>query len=480
LVATVDVLGSLSDAVTWSSSAPAVASVSGSGVVEKHAFGSATITATSVADPSRWADVEVFTPGVTSVTINPAGPLMLGLARTETLLADVQVVGGVNADVVWSSSAPAVATVTADGVLTTAAYGVATVTATSSFDPSQSASVQVVVDPFAHCPASDVRYVDAAAPAGGDGSVGAPFTTLAAGITAAAAGDTVCVAAGAYPEPQIVINKAIAVIGPFAGVPGFDAERAGTNRLLISVGEAVLQNNLRLNANGASIDGFAVQSGGSLVSAAGLQVNNLRIISGTGDYPNHQTSVAITFSSAGNDLSFSGNYIRGWLTAIFVQGTSSNVTFTANRFEGNYTALSGDGTVTQLVYHANTFAKNHRSISYATSATTPLTITDNVFDNNTRGVMFRAVGQTGPLLTFTGNRFLNMTGETVVDGKFGGDDGSVIFDFAGSIAGTSLNGNWWGQATGPKGVEGVFNGQIRGTTDGLTLTSWCSNETCTP
>lgn len=49
-------------------------------------------------------------------------------------------------------------------------------------------------------PETDVRYVRAGAPAGGDGSRAAPFGTIAAAIEAAPIGATIAVARGTYPE----------------------------------------------------------------------------------------------------------------------------------------------------------------------------------------------------------------------------------------------------------------------------------------
>jgi uncharacterized protein YjdB len=478
----VAVLGSLSDAVVWGSSDSAIALVDEEGLVEKVALGTATITATSVADPTQLASASVYTPAITGVAISPSGTLTLGLSQRATLTASTEAHGGADPSVTWSSSEAGVADVTGAGLVSAHAYGTAIVTATSTFDPSVSASVTVVVDPFAHCPLNEALYVDASAVAG-DGSRAAPVATLAAAIGLAEPGDTLCVAPGTYPETQIIINKAVTVLGPFTGVAAFEPMRGGTEWLTVP-GEAVLVNGVRLTAAGAYLAGVSIAASGSQISAANLTLADARILGGAGDYPNYQNAPALLFSIAGDNLTFEGNYIRGFLTAIFVQGSSSHLAFLNNRFEGNYTALSGDGTVNNLVYTGNAFVRNHRAISYAPGAAAPIAITDNTFDNNTRGVMFRAAIQTGANLTVSGNRFVNMTGETVDAGNFGGVQGSIIFDdFVQSIAGTSLNGNWWGQATGPKPSDDTFGGQVRLTpaqADELELTTWCSEPTCAP
>lgn len=57
-----------------------------------------------------------------------------------------------------------------------------------------------------------VVYVNAAAPSGGDGTFTKPYQTITAGITRAAAGGTVLVAAGTY-AGNIAINKSLTLIG---------------------------------------------------------------------------------------------------------------------------------------------------------------------------------------------------------------------------------------------------------------------------
>ena len=483
LAVAVTVLGDLAQTVTWSSSDDQIATVTQVGLVQKVALGTAIVTATSTEDASVSGSVEVFTSAVTGVAIAPTTVPPLGLGRSTTLVATVAALGSAPTTVTWTISQPTIAAVSDQGVVTGLAYGEAIITATSTFDPTKAASVAVLVEPFAHCPATNVWFVDAAAPPGGDGSRGTPFDTIAVAVGTAVAGEVVCLAPGVYPEPQLQLNKALSVVGPFVGVAGFDPLRGGLDASATVIGEAILANNVRLNGAGAHLDGVTIGAGGSLISAANLTVNHLRVM-GAGDYPSHTVNSGLLFSSAGDNLHFEGNYVRGWRTGIFVQGSSNGVTFEGNRFEGNYTALSGDGSVTNLVYHGNAFVMNHRAISYATSASVPIVITDNTFANNTRGVMFRAASQTGAGLTFSGNRFIDMTGETEDAGNFGGIEGSVIFSFSESIAGTSLNGNWWGQSTGPKPAGGSFGGQVRFLTSDqageLELISWCATVTCNP
>lgn len=118
--------------ITWSSSAPAVATVSANGVVSAVATGSATITATSEGQ-SGTADVTVSTVPVATVTVAPA-TAGVAVGGTSQLSATTKDAAGnvlTGRSITWSSSNPAVATVSASGLVTGVAAGSATITATS-------------------------------------------------------------------------------------------------------------------------------------------------------------------------------------------------------------------------------------------------------------------------------------------------------------------------------------------------------------
>ena len=134
-------------AVTWSSSAPSVASVDAAGVVVARADGSATVTATAgSASGSAAVSVEQ---APADVRITPDSVTLTAIDDTIQLTAEVrdrngQVMSG--AAVTWSSSDPSVASVDADGVVKTWANGSATITARAG-DASGSAAVSVAQAP---------------------------------------------------------------------------------------------------------------------------------------------------------------------------------------------------------------------------------------------------------------------------------------------------------------------------------------------
>ena len=83
---------------------------------------------------------------VNSVTITGVpSPARIAVGASVDLDATVSVSGGASQSVTWDSSDESKATVDADGVVTGVAEGNATITATSTADPSKSASVELMV-----------------------------------------------------------------------------------------------------------------------------------------------------------------------------------------------------------------------------------------------------------------------------------------------------------------------------------------------
>src|SRR5437899_441446 len=123
---------SVAVSVTWSSTNPAVATVSTSGLMTGMAAGSATITATSQ-NRSGTATAIVTNVPVASVTVSPAtGALTVGATSQLTATpTDANGTALTGRAVTWATSNAAVATVSASGLVTGVAAGSATLTATS-------------------------------------------------------------------------------------------------------------------------------------------------------------------------------------------------------------------------------------------------------------------------------------------------------------------------------------------------------------
>ena len=134
--------------VTWSSSDPSVAAVSGNGTVHAVAAGSAVITAVSTANSSVFAActvnvVSIVIP-VTGITLDKA-VLSLNKGETGVLAAAYTPAATTQTGIVWSSSDPSVAAVSGDGTVTAVAEGTAAITAASAANSSVFAACTVNV-----------------------------------------------------------------------------------------------------------------------------------------------------------------------------------------------------------------------------------------------------------------------------------------------------------------------------------------------
>ncbi len=140
------VLGSTT--VSWSSSHPAVASVSAQGLLTAVANGTSTVTARSGSASATAAVTEMQS--AASIVIEPSSETLMALGETVQLNASVQDQNRQaveDADVTWSSSDEGVATVSSQGLVTAVANGTSTITARSG---SASATAAVTVMQTAH------------------------------------------------------------------------------------------------------------------------------------------------------------------------------------------------------------------------------------------------------------------------------------------------------------------------------------------
>ena len=143
LIATVQPDNATNKSVIWTSSNPAVATVSHEGMVTAVATGEATITATiQDGDKTAACMVTVEIP-VTGVILNYE-ELMLIPGDTVTLIAIVQPDDADNKSITWTSSNPVVATVNDNGLITAIIDGETTITATTQ-DGNKTATCLITV-----------------------------------------------------------------------------------------------------------------------------------------------------------------------------------------------------------------------------------------------------------------------------------------------------------------------------------------------
>lgn len=119
--------------VTWTSSAPTIATVSSTGLLTAVSAGTATITATSEGRTGTATVTTAVTFPVATVTVTPAlATLVTGTSQQLTAtLRDGAGNALTDRTITWTSSNPAIATVSATGLLTTLTSGTVTITAAS-------------------------------------------------------------------------------------------------------------------------------------------------------------------------------------------------------------------------------------------------------------------------------------------------------------------------------------------------------------
>jgi uncharacterized protein YjdB len=150
LNASVQVQGGASNAVTWSSSAPNVATVNQTGVVTAVGAGQATITATSVVNTSKTGSVSITVnaPQIVGVSLN-SGARSIRVGENFSVTATVDARGGLARTVTFTSSNPTAVTVSSSDGLTANVVGVAvgqaTITAKSTVDANKTATFAVTV-----------------------------------------------------------------------------------------------------------------------------------------------------------------------------------------------------------------------------------------------------------------------------------------------------------------------------------------------
>ena len=126
LKATVQPDNATNQNLTWSSNREDVATVSSKGVVTAVAEGTTTITVkTKESGYSATCNVTVAKSTVTGLTIDPAGPEILPVGKTRTLVAKATYSNGTisTVDVTWSRTNANIADVSSEGVVTAVAEG---------------------------------------------------------------------------------------------------------------------------------------------------------------------------------------------------------------------------------------------------------------------------------------------------------------------------------------------------------------------
>ena len=149
LTATVTFGNGATDRVTWTTSDDTIATIDTNGLVTTLAQGPTQITATSTSDPSKndAITLTITEPNaVTNLTID-GGDRTIVLGDPLSLTATITTTGAANDAITWTSSDQTVATIDATGTVTSITDGTTDLTASSVFDPTQSDTITLTIDP---------------------------------------------------------------------------------------------------------------------------------------------------------------------------------------------------------------------------------------------------------------------------------------------------------------------------------------------
>ena len=135
------------DAIDWKSSNTDIVTVTQDGLIEGRSIGTATIKVT-VGNQSASCKVTVVQP-VTSISLNKTS-LSLDALGTYQLTATPRPSDAYNTKVIWSSSAPEIASVDENGLVTAHKKGTATITATAADGNGAKRNCTVTVSNNAH------------------------------------------------------------------------------------------------------------------------------------------------------------------------------------------------------------------------------------------------------------------------------------------------------------------------------------------
>ncbi|MNG91808.1 gamma-glutamyl-gamma-aminobutyrate hydrolase [compost metagenome] len=294
--------------VHWSSSDPAIATVSLTGLVTAVAPGTATITGTL---DGQSATLSVT---VTNATLNAGGltitvpPVTLAVGLSRQLTASGAYSDGTSADVTanvqWSNSDPAIATVSLTGLVTAVAPGTATITGTLD---GQSATLSVTV-------------TNATLSAGGL-TITVPPMTLAAGLTGQLAAN------GSYSDGSSVnVTPSVSWTSSDPAVATVDASGLVTG---VATGTATIT---------GTLDGQSATLSVTVTNAT-LNVGGLTI-----------TTPPVTLAAGqGSQLAASGSYSDGTTTDVTanVQWSSDNPAVATVDASGLVTGVApGTATIT--------------------------------------------------------------------------------------------------------------------------------------
>jgi parallel beta-helix repeat protein len=252
------------------------------------------------------------------------------------------------------------------------------------------------------------------------------YQSIQEAVAAAPEGATILVAAGDY-SGTVLINKQVTL------------QAAGTGE-----DAPVLDGAIHVLADDVTIDGFTIENGAAftgagpaaiLVQANGTIIKNNVLNGSDSSIDDAVRGVEVT-AGAGQDLTISGNTMKGWATGIFANDGVSG-TVSGNTLVENNVGMSADGPHA-LKIGGNTFTNN---------------ITEQLAFGVT-GETFNVTNYLTAANTFTGtapkvsvwdisDKSQTLTGSNEADAIHGGDGADTAAGYpTGAVLGQDEGGNW--------------------------------------
>jgi hypothetical protein len=255
--------------------------------------------------------------------------------------------------------------------------------------------------------------------------VNAPYTTLAAAITAAGVNDIILVEGSATSYGTHTITKKVTIVGPGY----FLSENTG---LQVTLNEAILDNlNLNAGSDGSKISGLRLNAGG-------IYINGVSNIEVTNNYVG-----VVSLSGAGSNIIVKGNYMGTFAS----NGTHTSVLVSNNYLWGQ--AVVNSGTV---LFSNNTCNLN------GTSSFVGSVVQNNIF------IGFPVTRETPTSSTFNNNVFQQAT---LADADLTNVFNVAVASLFLGLAGNTTDTQWRLKAGSPAigaGLGGVDCGMYGGST----------------
>lgn len=211
--------------------------------------------------------------------------------------------------------------------------------------------------------------------------------TIQAAVSAATAGDTISLSAGNHSEPGFVVNKAVTISGPNAGLAGTaarGAEARVTDTPITITASGVVLDGLEIHQSTNTGDAVQIQAAATVQNTVFRREGAVTSNGGRGIVTTSAVSGAVitnNFFTGDNSSNVFSNH-KTWQSGIYVNGGS--LTISNNTFEKVRAALNLDDFNSGISISGNSFSASGTYISLGgvTATTGTHTISGNDFGIN--------------------------------------------------------------------------------------------------